>query len=404
MRRVFVKRSVKVLRTFLSACLLVLTAGNMGYTENIRMGVVLPLTGRLSELGGETAYRSFQMAAGEINKTGGIQGDKIEILFEDTKGDPDVGPKAAERLISKDKVILLSGGISSTVAWAVTATAQAQKVPFLISTASADRITEAGRDYVFRLNTPAGEQQNALESFLNVVTSVKTVAILHENNIFGELSAKKFRQRCETWGLQVIMKEHFDPDSDDLRTLLIMTKAKYPDLIYLISQIQAGALIMQLSREIDFNPKLFMGNPSSFTLDEFREQAGGASDYVISPTIWSPTLPYPGVNEYVNSFFIKYDTLPDYHGAQAYAAMQVIADALKKAKTLEPMDVRDALSAINMMTVLGPVKFVSYGRKTQQNRLPTYLVQWLKNGLRTVWPKNVATDKYVYPTPPWDDR
>ena len=65
---------------------------------------------------------------------------------------------------------------------------------------------------------------------------------------------------------------------------------------------------------------------------------------------------------------------------------------------------RDALAEIDMMTLLGPVKFVSYGRKTQQNRLPTYLVQWLDEGLRTVWPKKVATESYVYPTPPWDER
>jgi branched-chain amino acid transport system substrate-binding protein len=391
-------------RTFLTACLLLLAAGNAGYAENIRVGVILPLTGRLSELGGETAYRSFQMAAGEINEAGGIYGEKIEILFEDTAGDPEVGLKATEKLISRDQVTLLAGGISSTVTWAVTAAAQEQKVPFLVSTASADRITEAGRDYVFRLNTPVGEQQNALESFLHRVTSVKTVAILHENNILGELSAKKFRQRCETWGLQVIMKEGFDAGSGDLRTLLTTTKFKYPDLIYFISGIQDGALIMHQSRAVGLNPKLFMGNPSSFALDEFREQAGEDSEFVFSPTIWTPSLPYPGVKEYFNKFFIKYETPTDYHGAQAYATMQIIAAALKEAKTLEPKDVRDALSKINMTTVMGPVKFVSYGRKTQQNRLPTYLVQWLKNGLRTVWPKNIATDSYLYPTPPWDER
>ena len=66
--------------------------------------------------------------------------------------------------------------------------------------------------------------------------------------------------------------------------------------------------------------------------------------------------------------------------------------------------VRDALAEANLMTVLGPVKFVSYGRKTQQNRPPTYLVQWLDDGLRTVWPKKVATESYVYPIPAWNER
>jgi branched-chain amino acid transport system substrate-binding protein len=52
-----------------------------------------------------------------------------------------------------------------------------------------------------------------------------------------------------------------------------------------------------------------------------------------------------------------------------------------------------------MMTVFGPVKFVSYGKKTQQNSLPTYLVQWINGKLEIVWPKEVATARYVYPAP-----
>jgi len=61
--------------------------------------------------------------------------------------------------------------------------------------------------------------------------------------------------------------------------------------------------------------------------------------------------------------------------------------------------VRDALAETDMMTVFGPVKFVSYGKKTQQNSLPAYLFQWIDGKLETVWPKKVATAKYVYPIP-----
>jgi len=57
-----------------------------------------------------------------------------------------------------------------------------------------------------------------------------------------------------------------------------------------------------------------------------------------------------------------------------------------------------------MMTAFGPVKFVSYGKKTQQNSLPTFLVQWQDGKLETVWPKNVATKSFVYPVPEWSKR
>ncbi|MGB9617228.1 MAG: ABC transporter substrate-binding protein, partial [Desulfomonilaceae bacterium] len=77
---------------------------------------------------------------------------------------------------------------------------------------------------------------------------------------------------------------------------------------------------------------------------------------------------------------------------------------LKRANPLTRDGVRNALAATDMMTVFGPVKFVAYGKKKQQNQLPTYLVQWQHGVLETVWPRNVATKPYVYPVPEWSKR
>jgi len=399
-----VKILVKVFLLCLTVGLLTLSIGIPAYAENIRVGVLLPLSGRLAELGGETAYRSYQMAADEINEAGGIHGERLEIIFEDTTGVREIGLSAVEKLIRQDKVIIVTGGFSSTVTLAVTEEAHDLEVPFLVSTASADRITEEDREYVFRLNAPVSEHDNTLESFLKKVAAVKTVAIIHENSIFGEFRSKKFRRRCENWGLRVIVKESYDAGINDLKPILSKVKPKYPDLIHMITQTRDGALLMQQAKELDLNPKMFMGVPSGVALLEFRELAGEAGSFVYSPTIWTPSVPYPGAKECHNMYSIKDETPPDYHGAQAYASMQVIARALKEAKSLTPKDVRNALAETNLMTVLGPVKFVSYGRKTQQNRPLTYLLQWLDDGLRTVWPKKVATESHVYPTPAWNER
>ena len=80
--------------------------------------------------------------------------------------------------------------------------------------------------------------------------------------------------------------------------------------------------------------------------------------------------------------------------------MYVIADALNRAKALSPDDIREALAKTDMMTVFGPVKFISYEKKTQQNKLPTFLVQWQGENLETVWPKEVATKNTSIPPLP----
>ena len=372
--------------------------------DSIKVGIVLPLTGKLAKFG-EIENKSFLMALDEINAAGGVNGKKIDLIIEDTTGKPDVARSAIEKLISRDKVIVVGGGYSSSVTWATIAVAQQRKMPFLVNTGSADRITEQGWEYIFRLNPPVSEYPKAFGSFLeNLAKDVKTVAILHENSLFGQSGSRKFVKKCKIMGLKVLIKEGYEADTIDFKPLLVKVKALKPDLVYMISYIMDASLLMRQSKELNFNPKLFVGGAAGFTLPEFEKNAGAASDYVFSATLWTPSVPYPGAKEYYDKFVAKYNTPTEYHGAEAYAAMYVIADALKRAGTLTPDGVRDALAGTDMMTAFGRVKFISYGKKTQQNSLPTFLVQWINGKLDTVWPKDVSTHNYIYPVPKWNER
>jgi branched-chain amino acid transport system substrate-binding protein len=384
--------------------LMTVMLGSASAADTIKVGVVLPLTGKLAKFG-EIENKSFIMAAEEINAAGGINGKKIELIIEDTTGKPDVGRSAIEKLITQDKVPLIGGGYSSSVTWATIAVAQQNKVPFLVNTGSADKITEQGWDYIFRLNPPVSEYPEAFADFAKEIgKDIKSVAILHENSLFGQSGSKKFVKQAEALGMEVLIKEGYEAGAVDFKPLLVKAKSKKPDLVYMISYIMDASLLMRQSKELNLNPKLFVGGAAGFTLPEFQKNAGKASAFVYSATLWTPSVPYPGAKEYYDKFVAKYNSPTEYHGAEAYAGMYVIADALKRAKSLSRKDVRDALAATDMMTVFGPVKFVSYGKKTQQNKLPTFLVQWIDGKLETVWPQKVATKGYIYPTPKWNKR
>jgi branched-chain amino acid transport system substrate-binding protein len=372
--------------------------------DKIKVGIVLPLTGKLAKFG-EIEHKSFLMALDEINGGGGVNGKQIELIVEDTTGKPDVGRSAIEKLITQDKVVVLGGGYSSSVTWATIAVAQQNKVAFLVNTGSADKITEQGWEYIFRLNPPVSEYPGAFSSFLETVaTDAKSVAILHENSLFGQSGSKKFVKQAEAAGLEVMMKEGYEAGAIDFKPLLVKVKAKNPDIVYMISYIMDASLLMRQAKELNMNPKLFVGGAAGFTLPEFRKNAGDATEFVYSATLWTPSVPYPGAQTYYDNFVAKYNTPTEYHGAEAYAAMYVLADALKRAPSLTRDAVRDALADTNLKTSFGPVKFISYGKKTQQNKLPTFLVQWIDGKLETVWPKSVATKQYIYPTPKWRDR
>ena len=387
-----------------AAILSLVMAASAGFAETVKVGVLLPLTGSMAKFG-EIEKRSYEMAAEEINAKGGVNGKKIELLFEDDTGKPDVGRSGVEKLISREKVPVITGGYSSSVTAAAAPVAQQFKVPFVICTGSADDVTEKGYDYVFRVNPPASEYPNAVKSFLHEVgKDVKTVALLYENSAFGQSSSKSFETDAVALGLKIVVKEGYQAGAIDFKPVLTKVKAANPDMIYMVSYIMDASLLMRQSKELRINPKMFVGGGAGFTLPEFAKSAGDAAEGVYSATLWVDTLPFPGAKEYSANFQKKYGSETEYHGAEAYATMYVVADALKRAKSITPKDVRDALVATDMKTAFGPVKFISYGKKTQQNKLDTYMVQWQKGELEAVWPKGVATKKYIYPTPPWDKR
>jgi branched-chain amino acid transport system substrate-binding protein len=247
------------------------------------------------------------------------------------------------------------------------------------------------------LNPPVSEYASGVETFLAEVVKPKDAVILHENSLFGTKGAKAFQQSCEKLGIKVLMTEGYEHGGIDFKPVLVKVKQLNPDLVYMISYIMDASLLMRQARELKLTPRLFVGGAAGFTLPEFDQNAGKAANFVVSATLWHQVLPLPGAMDYFNRFKAKYNKDTEYHGAEAYAAAYVIRDVLQRAKSFSPEDIKQALSETKLMTVFGPVKFTSYDKKTNQNRLITYVVQWQHGKLQLIWPKNLANAKYVYP-------
>ncbi len=412
--------------------------------DTVKVGVILPLTGKHAKFG-EIEKQSFELALAEINASGGINGKKLELLIEDTQGKPDVGRSAVEKLITQDKVVMLGGGYSSSVTYAAAGVALNKGFPFLVNTGSADKITEPTsftpsglridnlkkklkkeedaakiaeinediakleaksameatalmkRFAIFRLNPPVSEYASGLEGFLDKVVMPKTAVILHENSLFGTKGASAFEKSAKKLGIKVLMKESYDAGAVDFKPLLAKVKKADPDVVYMISYLLDASLLMNQSMELKLNPGLFAGAAAGFTLPEFPQNAGKASEKVVSATLWHESLSIPGARDYYDNFVKNFNKPTEYHGAEAYAAAYVIADVLKRAKSYSKDNIKKALSETDMMTVFGPVKFTSYGKKINQNKLETYVVQWIDGKLEMIWPKDLAKVKYAYP-------
>jgi len=379
-----------------SVCILGLAWSTAPASDTVKVGVVLPLTGSQAKFG-EIEKKSFDLALEEINAAGGINGKKLELVMEDDTGRPEVGRSVVEKLISKDKVVMIGGGYSSSVTYAVAGVCQQNKMPFLVNTGSADKITTSGWDYIYRLNPPVSHYADAVTTLLAEKVKPKTVAILYENSLFGTKGAKSFEKVCDEAGYKVVLKEGYEHGGIDFKPVLIQIKQLNPDVLYMVSYIMDASLLMKQAKELKLTPKMFIGGAAGFTMPEFSENSGVAAEGVISATLWHEVLPFPGAMDYYKKFVAKYNTPTEYHGAEAYSACYVIADVLKRTKSFEAADIKQALSETDMMTVFGPVKFTTWGKMKNQNKAATYVVQWIDGKLELVWPTEHATKPFAYP-------
>jgi len=377
-------------------CILGLLVKNVSAGDTVKVGIVLPLTGSQAEFG-EIEKKSFDLALEEINASGGINGKKLELVIKDDTGRSEVGRFVVEKLIKKDKVVMIGGGFSSSVTYAVAGVCQQNKMPFLVNTGSADTITTSGWDFIYRLNPPVSHYADAVTTLLAKKVKPKTVAILHENSQFGTKGAKSFEKICRKTGYKVVLKEGYEHGSIDYKPILIQVKQLNPDIVYMVSYIMDASFLMKQAKELKLTPKMFIGGAGGFTLPEFMQHAGIASEKVISTTLWNQVLPFPGAMDYYKKFETKYNKSTMYYGAEAYSACYVIADVLKRTTSFTNTDIKQALSETDMMTAFGPVKFTNWGNMKNQNRATAYVVQWIDGKLEVVWPTDHATKTFVYP-------
>jgi branched-chain amino acid transport system substrate-binding protein len=343
---------------------------------------------------------SIRMALQDVHNQGILGNERtLQLIERYVPSDPRGARDVVEKLITRDRVsILLTSAAEDAAVFEMASVAQAHKVPLLVCLCGADRITEQGWEYVFRLMPPASEYFNGVRHFLSVVARPKTFACLYEEG-FTFFHPSMFENERKA-GMELVLLERYSKDTTDFRPLLRRLKEKNPDAIYLISLAEDAALLLNQCRELEVAPKVMIGFVS-YALPDFWKLAGDAANYVIAPTYWLPSLPYPGCREYQDRYLKKYGTPSHYFGAMTYAAVQVLADASRRARSVSPSDLRDALASTDIIAILGKIKFVSYGKKTQQNRLPQYLIQWVDGRPRTVWPPQWASYQYIYPFPKW---
>jgi len=343
---------------------------------------------------------SFEMALEVINKEGGIKGQPIELVYADDQGKQKPGEKAVADLVEKTGAVMLVGAYQSSNTIYMARIADKLDRPLLVCTAADDRITQRKWKNVYRLNPPAQGYTMGLEDFFLNKIRPKSMAIVYENSPYGTSGAMRMMWFCRGNNIDLRAIEPYHKErlsADYFNRIVARLKEDPPDVIYMVSYLKDAALLVKNIRDAKI-VSLLCGGAGGFTSQKFITEAGANANFLLTATLWTPQLQYPGIKDYYDQYTKKYASAPDYHGAEAYSALMVAADALKRADSFSPESIRAALDSTDMMTPFGPVKFTSYEKFERQNRLPTQVLQIINGKFECVWPEAHAASNFIAPS------
>ncbi len=378
------------------AAMLLGLAGLASADDTIKVGVVGPRTGSAAATG--TAFEEgIALALERINAKGGVLGKKLEVVFEDTAGDPQKAASGLEKLITKDKVVMAMGESHSSAALAEIDVADRYKLPLIIAEAWHDDITKKNFKYVFRAGpSNSGVVDDAILGFIKA-NGFKRVAIVAENTDWG-IGIKDLAEA----GLKAagVATEVFNTErkSQDHYTELNKIKNFKPDLVlafvygfgvhYLIAQSNEVGLVPQTALLLEG-----AGPPSLWP--DFWKNVGDAGNLeLFVSSMHKDVMLTPVAKEFQDAYVKKYGKEPaDYKSRSMFNTLLIAADAINRAGSTDADKLVDALEKTDLTVCSGQVKFGTEkgSYRYHQWQPPMLIIQWQDKQQVVVYPKDAAT-------------
>jgi branched-chain amino acid transport system substrate-binding protein len=387
----------------------------------VKVGAVYPLSGSLATAG-ENARNGILFAVDIVNNEydldlplarprglTSLNGARLEVIFSDSQGSPDVARSAAEKLIAEEQVVALIGCYQSAVTEDVSRLTETKGLPFLTATSTAPSLTRTGLQWLFR-TTPDEEIfiQNFYQLLHDVMerkaTGTERLGIVYENSVWGTEVAEYVERYARIYGYQMVEKMPYPSDTTNVTAQVQRLKDSHLDVLMQASYTQDAILYMRTYKEMKFNPSAILADDAGFAEPEFIQTLGNDGDYVCVRRSWSADLARtkPLVGTVNELFRQKYGTDMDDTCARAFTGMLVLADAINRAGSTRPEKIREALLKTDLPgdSLIMPWDGVRFDPETRQNTLAKGIIcQIIDQQYYTVWPWDLATRDIIWPMP-----
>jgi branched-chain amino acid transport system substrate-binding protein len=336
--------------------------------EPIKIGAILPLSGKNATYGNEIK-NAIDLAIEEINNSGGINGRKIEVIYEDDQADPKVGVNAMQKLVNIDKVPVVLGSWVSGVVVASAPIAEKAKV-IVMAEAIAPAITNAG-DYIFRIQPSATYYSDKLMEVVINKLGLKKIAIIYINNEFGVALRDTLRSATQRLGGQIVAEESYMPGDSDFRSQLTKIKSAKPEALF-IGGYQEQINIIKQANELGLKTQFLAGPP--FESQTTIQSLGNLAEGVIYPYHFAVEKANPKTISYMEAYKKKFGVETGGFAPLMYDAVYIIANAMKKCETNTDC-IKTELYNTNYNGVSGNITFDKNG-----DPIIPIIIKTVKNG------------------------
>ena len=376
-----------------------------GIAQTIKVGAVVPLTGRYAALGAQVRA-GYEIGVQQLNAAGGVTvgGKKmqIELILLDDESDPTKTVQRLETLAAQGVVAYL-GGAGSDLHAAAASIGDKNKIPYLGIAFALNSIHKQGLRYLFspfpKSPDLAKETFVLLDGSIPVAQRPAKIALFLERTDWGKEMGSAWESFAKQNGYQVVASGEYAPGAKDFSELILKAKSAGAEAVFALPSPPDGMTIVKQMKELDFNPKAVVfiraADPPVWS-----QNLGKDGDYFLLSPGWHFAARYPKVAEVNDAHQKRLNRPADPLVGPAYACVQILAEAITRAGSLDREKIRDAIAATNMTTVVGPVRF----RPDGTGEVRVFFQQWLKGKQELIWPKDFATAQFGYPAPPFSQR
>jgi branched-chain amino acid transport system substrate-binding protein len=282
------------------------------------------------------------MAVEALNKSGGLLGKQVRVIVEDDQGKPEEAQTVVTKLITKNHVIAVIGEVASSRSLAAAPVAQENGIPMISPSSTNPAVTQKG-DYIFRVCFIDPFQGFVMAKFATGTLRLKNLAILRDiKNDYSVGLANVFAENVQKMGGTIVEDASYSEGDQDFSAQLTRIKSKNPQAIFVPGYYGEVALIAQQAKKQGLTVPLLGGD--GWDSPKLIEIGGSDLDGSYFSNHYSPDDPNPAIQKLVSDYKAKYGSVPDALAGLGYDSANVLFDAIRRANSLDPMKIRDALA------------------------------------------------------------